>query len=131
MFKKVLINALLIFIAWTIIDFLVHGLYLKEAYEQTASLWRPMEEAKMGLNAVVVLVVSLIFTLIYVLLIDRKSMSNALIFGLLLGISAGMSMGYGFYSFSPVPYHMAATWFVTSVVEGLVGGLILGLLAKN
>ena len=58
-------------------------------------------------------------------------MRNAIIFGGLLGVSAGLSMGYGFYSFSPIPYHMAATWFVTSVVEGLLAGLILGQFAKD
>ena len=128
--KKVIISTLAIFIVWTIIDFIVHGIYLKDYYLLTADLWRPEGEAKMFLNSVVVLINAFIFTLIYVALVGRKSFGSALLFGLLVGISAGISMGYGFYAFSPIPYHMAATWFLVSVGEGIIAGLILGFIAK-
>jgi len=128
--KKLLICSLAIFIVWTIIDFIVHAIYLKDYYLQTADLWRPQEEAKMFLNAVVVLIGAVIFTLIYLVLVARKSVGSALLYGLLLGISAGISIGYGFYAFMPIPYHMAATWFLVSVGEGLIAGGILGFMAK-
>ena len=128
--KRLLVCSITIFIIWMIIDFLVHGLYLKEYYLQTADLWRPQEEAKMFLNAVVVLIAATIFTMIYLFLISKKSFGSALAFGLLVGISAGISMGYGFYAFSPIPYHMAATWFLVNVGEGIIGGIVLAFLAK-
>lgn len=128
--KKLILCSITIFIVWTIIDFLVHGLYLKEYYLQTADLWRPQGEAKMFLNAVVVLIGSAIFTMIYLFLVSKKSIGRALLFGLLVGISAGISMGYGFYAFSPIPYHMAATWFLVNVGEGIIGGIILAVMAK-
>ena len=128
--KKLIISTLVIFIVWTVIDFIVHGIYLKDYYLQTADLWRPQGEAKMFLNSIVVLISALIFTLIYVALVGRKSIGSALLFGLLVGISAGISMGYGFYAFSPIPYHMAATWFVVSVGEGVIAGVILALIVK-
>ncbi|MDW3094286.1 MAG: hypothetical protein R8G33_01300 [Gammaproteobacteria bacterium] len=74
-----------------------------------AHLWRSEEKIKMILNSVVVLIAAVIFTCIYVFLINRKSISTALVYGLLYGISAGITMGYGFYAFSPIPYTMAAT----------------------
>ena len=126
--KKIIISSVVIFILWSIIDFLIHGLYLKEAYIETAHLWRSEEEIKMILNSVVVLIAASIFTSIYALLVDRKTMSSALIYGLLFGLSAGITMGYGFYAFSPIPYSMAATWFVINLVEGLVAGVILSML---
>ncbi len=128
--KKLILCSITIFIVWTIIDFLVHGLYLKEYYLQTADLWRPQGEAKMFLNAVVVLIGSVIFTMIYLFLVSKKSIGRALLFGLLVGISAGISMGYGFYAFSPIPYHMAATWFLVNVGEGIIGGIILAVMVK-
>jgi hypothetical protein len=35
-------------------------------------------------------------------------------------------MGYGSYSVMPIPYHMALTWFMGTVIEAAVGGVILG-----
>ncbi len=110
---------------WSIVDFLIHGMYLKEAYLETAHLWRPENEIKMILNSVVVLIAATLFTSIYALLVDRKTMRSALIYGLLFGLSAGTTMGYGFYAFSPIPYSMAATWFVINLLQGLIAGMIL------
>ncbi len=128
--KKFIICTLAIFIIWTIIDFLAHGLYLKEYYLQTADLWRPEAEAKMFLNAIVVLIGSALFTLIYLYLVSPKSIVRALVFGILMGTSAGIFMGYGFYSFSPVPYHMAMTWFLVKLGQGFIAGLVVGIVAK-
>ena len=128
--KKFFICSLTIFIVWSVIDFLVHGVYLKEYYIQTADLWRPQGETKMFLNSVVVLISAIVFTMIYVLLIGKKSAISALAYGLLLGIVAGISMGYGFYAFSPIPYHMAVTWFLANVGEYIIGGVILAFLVR-
>lgn len=123
--KKIIISSVVIFIVWSIIDFLIHGIYLKEAYLETAHLWRPEDEIKMILNTVVVFIAATIFTCIYALLVNRKSIKTALIYGLLYGVSAGITMGYGFYAFSPIPYTMAASWFAINIIEGLAAGGIL------
>jgi len=47
-------------------------------------------------------------------------------YGVLFGVGAGVSMGYGSYSVMPIPYHMALTWFMGTVIEAAVGGVILG-----
>ena len=130
MLKKIIISSLSVFILWSVLDFVVHGIYLKEAYEQTANLWRPLEEQKMGLNSLVVYIAAAMFSLIYILLVDAKSMSRALLYGFLVGISAGI-MSYGFYAFSPIPYFMAAIWFVSSLAQSVLAGALLGLLVKE
>lgn len=131
MIKKLIISSLSVFILWSIMDFAVHGMYLKEAYEQTANLWRPLEEQKIGLNTLVVYIAAAIFSLIYILLVDNKSMNRALLYGGLVGISAGITMGYGFYAFSPIPYFMAATWFIANLVQSILAGALLGLIVKE
>jgi hypothetical protein len=40
-------------------------------------------------------------------------------------------MGYGSNSVMPIPYNMAFTWFLGCVIEAGVGGIILGLIAKE
>ncbi len=37
-----------------------------------------------------------------------------------MGVIAGIIMKCCFFSFSPMPYSMAATWFMPNVVKGLV-----------
>ena len=49
MTKRILLGALAVFVGWSVLDFVMHGLILTDAYAATAHLWRPMDEMKMGL----------------------------------------------------------------------------------
>ncbi len=119
------------FVLWSALDFIIHGLILNTAYEATADLWRPMEEMKMGLMRIVVLISSICFVLIYALFFSEKGIGTAVKYGLLFGLGTGISFGYGSYSVMPIPYKMAFVWFVGSLVETVSAGLVIGLIIKK
>lgn len=125
------IAVIAVFIAWTVIDFVVHGVVLSSSYAATASLWRPMEEMKMSVMHLTVLISALAFVLIYSLFISKKGISSGLKYGLLFGLAAGVSMGFGSYSVMPIPLHMALAWFLGSVAEAAVGGIITGWIIRE
>ena len=129
--KPIAIGTISVFITWTVLDFIFHGVVLREAYDSTAQLWRPMEEAKMGLNSFTVLVSALMFSSIYSCFINNKSLKTGAVFGLLFGVATGISMGYGMYAFMPIPYFMAIIWCTSATLNGLLGGLLLGFLIKD
>lgn len=117
--------------AWSAMDFVIHGVILSSAYQETASLWRPMEEMKMGLMYVVMAFVATSFVLIYAKLVSNKSIKKATLYGALFGFGYGVSMGYGSYSVMPITYMIAFTWFLGSLVELTVAGLIVGAIIKD
>ena len=129
--KKTILAIIAVFVAWSVMDFVIHGLILRSSYEATASLWRPMSEMKRGVMYTTVFIAALTFVLIYSQFFSRKGVSTGLKYGLLFGAGAGVSMGYGSYSVMPIPYYMAFTWFLGSVVEAALGGIILGLIVKE
>jgi len=129
--KKTILSILAVFIAWSVMDYVIHGVILRSSYAATASLWRPMGEMKTSLMYFSVMIASITFVLIYSLLISRKGIPTGLKYGALFGLSAGVPMGYGSYSVMPIPYHMAFTWCFGSVVEAMVGGLILGWIIRE
>jgi hypothetical protein len=126
MVKKVVLAIFVVFVAWSALDFLIHGLLLRSAYEATASLWRPMGEMKMGLMYVVGFVSAAAFVGLYAAVVQPKSMSAGLKYGLLFGIATGFPMGFGTYCVMPVPVYLAIVWFGGSLVEAVVGGAIAG-----
>lgn len=129
--KKLLVGWIAVFVAWEIIDFLVHGVLLQSAYASTPQLWRPQAEIRMPTLYFTVAVSSFVFCAIYAWLVGAKSTGAAVRYGLLFGLGAGVSMGYATYAVQPIPYTMAMTWFFGSVVRGLVGGAILGAVVKE
>ena len=131
MAKRIILGIVAVFVAWSVLDYVLHQLILGPSYAATAHLWRPMEEMKMGLMNVVRLLAAIFFTLIYACLVSPKCTGRGVKYGLLFGLGTGVSMGYGTYSVMAIPYNMALAWFLGSVVEATAGGLLAGLIVKG
>lgn len=129
--KKALIAVLGVFVAWTVLDYVIHQKILTSAYAATADLWRPMEEMKMGLISLVTLISALAFVFLYYWFFAEKGIGTGIKYGLLFGIGVGVSMGYGTYAVMPIPYHMALTWFLGTLVETTLAGLLTGWILRD
>lgn len=123
---RVIAAIVAVFIAWTAIDFVVHGVILWPTYQETQQFWRAEEEMKMGLMNIVKLSCAVVFVLIYHLWIRPKSLATGIKYGLFYGVAWGMSFGYGMYAVMPIPYMMALAWFWGTVIEAAVAGALVG-----
>ena len=129
MLKGVILAIIAVFIAWSALDFLIHGMLLKETYEATAHLWRPMQEMNMTLMHGVTLVLAILFVELYAVCVSHKSLSMGLKFGVIFGLAAGV-MAASSYLYMPIPLSLAIDWFVGTLVEFVVAGWLVGLLVK-
>lgn len=129
--KKAILAIVAIFISWQILDFLIHAVLLGSQYEMTQHLWRPMDEMNNLLMALVSLVSAIAFVLIYTQFFAVKNLSTGFQYGLIFGIGVGFSMGFGTYSVQPISGTIAWGWFLGTVVEAIVAGLILGAIVKD
>ncbi len=129
--KRTILAVLVVFVSWSVLDFVIHGLFLGSTYAATPQLWRPMAQMKTGLMYFTVLVAAASFVYIYARFITDKGIKTAVLYGLIFGIATGIGMGYGTYSVMPIPYSMALVWFLGSVVEFTIGGLVAGLIVKK
>ena len=131
MTTKLLLAIVAVFIAWSALDYVIHGVLLASTYEATAELWRPMDEISMPLMFSVTLVFTVCFVLIYALLVTQRSLSSGLLYGTLFGLATGVSMGFGSYTYMPIPLTLAVSWFAGVLVELIVAGAIVGAILKS
>ncbi len=129
--KRTLLAMLAVFVLWSVMDFVIHGLVLASPYALTPQLWRPMTEMKTGLMYATVLVAAAVFVGIYAWFIADKSVPTAVRYGLVFGIGSGVSMGFGSYSVMPLPQQIALVWCLGSIVEAVAAGWITGLIIKK
>jgi hypothetical protein len=129
--KKILIATLCVFIVWQILDYIIHSVILMPVYTATAEMWRPPAEMKMGLMWFVGIVAAFVFVFIYGNFFARKDIGTGFKYGIWFGIGTGISMGYGSYAVMPIPYSLALGWFLGSLVEAAVGGLVAGAIIKD
>lgn len=123
--KTLLIGTVAVFILWTVIDILIHGILLMPTYQATASLWRPPEEMLQGVLHLVTLISALFFTALYLLGFADGGMQRSLLFGVYFGLAVGVSMGFGTYSVQPIPMNLAVGWLLGTLAEAIVGALVL------
>ena len=127
--KRNILAIIAVFVAWSVMDIIIHGFLLMPTYMETKELWRPEAEMKPGLMHLVTLVAAIGFVLIYNCF-KEQSIKMGLLYGLILGIAWGFSMGFGSYSYSPIPLFLAYAWFLATVAELLVAGLLVGWIVK-
>ena len=131
MAKRTIWAIVAVFLAWSIMDFILHGLFLRSTYEATANQWRPMAQMNMPLMYFVTFVFTVCFVLIYGLLVGQKSLSSGIRFGALFGLATGITMGFGSYSYMPIPLTLAWSWFFGSWIESITAGVIVGAIMKS
>ena len=95
MARRAVLALVAVFVAWSVLDFVTHGVLLCPVYSETINLWRPMDQMNMPLTSAVTLVKAACFVAIYWLLVGPKSLVAGLAYGVIFGISAGFSMGFG------------------------------------
>ena len=128
--KRGIIAVVAVYMVWLATDYVIHQMILAQAYMDTAQFWRSPETMKMGLMIVVGVLAALAFVAVYVRLIDDKCLRKGLEYGCWFGFGVGVSMGYGMYSVMPIPYCMAFTWFISAWIQGVLAGLVVGLIVK-
>ena len=131
MAKRIILATLAIFVAWSVLDLVIHSVILSSSYEATDQLWRPMEEMKMWLIHLVSIISAFVFVLLYVRLVDDKSLCKAVELGILLGIAFGIGMGFGTYAVMPTTPGIALGWFLGTIVEMVVAGLLVGWIIRE
>ena len=130
MLKGVILAIVAIFITRSAFDFVIHGMLLKEAYEATAHLWRPMEDMNVMLMHAVTLSVAVCFVLIYQACVTQKSICIGVKLGILFGLAAGI-MAASAYAYMPISVSIAIHWFTGVFVAFIVAGWLVGVFIKS
>lgn len=130
MLRRAMLSVLAVFLVWSVLDFIFHGLLLDPTYQATADLWHPVDETNMVLMYAVTLAAAACFVMLYAHLVTRKSLLAGIKLSVIVGLSSGISVGFGSHSYMPIPLTLAWSWFLEALVSGVVAGALVGTLVK-
>ncbi|MFD3164148.1 hypothetical protein [Herpetosiphon sp. NSE202] len=126
MIIRFVLTGFAILVAWTVLDMLLHRLFLRPLYDENPTLWRPFDQLNTPLISAVTFILISIFITTYWLLINPKSLTTGLGFGALLGLALGIGSGGGTYIHLPIPRKLALGWLAGGWIKGIAAGTILG-----
>ncbi|HMA96458.1 MAG TPA: hypothetical protein VKP30_27420 [Polyangiaceae bacterium] len=129
--KRRLLVGILILLAWTVVDLLLHRLLLEPYYAQSPTLWRPFDSLNVPLIYTVVFILIAVFICTYELLVQPKTLVSGVILGTLLGLALGVSAGFGTYLHMPVPLALAWGWLLGGWLKGIVAGALIGAMLRS
>jgi hypothetical protein len=132
--KKWLIGSAAVFIMLMAMEYLVHSVILKTAYEQTSQLWRQPERQQMmfGWRLLGYAFFALLFGFIYTHGYQRKgAIGQGLRYGLYAGLLVFLPYNLVLYTMLPLPANVVFAWMAFGVIESLLAGLIFSLFYRD
>ncbi len=114
-----------------VLDFITHGKLLMPLYQQTASVWRPPEDAHrmMWLMSVGQLLFGLTFAWIYAQGYEtaKSGLGQGLRYGLAIGLLTSISYVCVWFVVLPIPLALAKGWVAGNLADCLAAGMVVGL----
>lgn len=122
--KRYGIASLVVFAVSQGLDFFIHNILLMGSYVAQAHLWRTDMMQKAWLMWVTGLIVSFLFVYIFAKGYENKGLMEGVRFGLIIGLFTFIPMALGSYAVWPIPFTLAAKWFIAGMVEYPLLGLV-------
>src|SRR5258706_366697 len=125
--KRLVLAIVVVFLGVWVTDFLIHGMWLKNDYAATMSLWRPEGEmqAHMGWLMLGQFLAAATFVVLYAKGIAKEAhLLCACLYGLFMGLF-NQATTLITYAVQPFPGALAGKWFVAGVVQGVLMGLLV------
>lgn len=133
--KRLFFAAAAAFAVIFVLDILVHGRLLMGLYEETASVWRPKEEARgmMWLMTLNQLLFALALTWFYTkgFEAEKPGFAQGMRFGLYAGLTVAASQCFVWYVVLPVPFALNISWVASSFINTLASGAVIGLIYRR
>ena len=129
--KRWLLASVAVVVVMGALEFFIHGVLLSDLYKQTASVWRPEAEMQkmMWVFWAGILVFAPFFTLIYAKGYEKgkAALGQGFRYGLYVGAMLSVMGSFGWYVLLPIPLALASYWFLATLVEFTVAGIVAGL----
>ena len=126
--KKFWIGFVVVLVVLAILDTITNTLLLAGVYQETASLWRPEAEIKLGVVIISWVFIAFFFTLIFSKGYQGKGVLEGVRYGLYVTGLMVIPAAYLTYAIMPVPYGMTLQWWVYGGITYVILGTVLALI---
>ena len=128
--KRYILACLGVYIGVQATDPVIHGLILGKDYQALSHIWRPDMMDKMWIMFISTAIFSLFFVYIFIKGREGKGVMEGLRYGIIVGLlmnGVGLLSQYVVY---PVPFELVSKWFVFSMIQFILYGIIAALIYK-
>ncbi len=129
--KRYVLASIAVFIAFQLMDFVIHGPILGSYYMKMTSLWRPEMMSLMWIMWCTGLVLSFLFVYIFHKGYEGKGILEGIRFGVIIGFLMNFVSAFNQFVIYPLPLDLTLLWFVFGMAEFIVAGIIVSLIYRQ
>lgn len=129
--RRLILAALAVFVTFSALDLLIHGVILAGDYAAIGNVWRADMNEVMWMMYVASLVFSFVFAWLFARGYSASGLREGLLFGLVMGIGMNIMATLGSYTMYPLPGILCFKWFVFGMVEYCVAGIVVSLVYRD
>lgn len=122
--KRYLIAVAAVYVAFQVMDIIIHWVILSPVYATLASLWRQDMMSYMWIMYIAGLIMTFLFIYIFIKGYEGKGIMEGIRFGLVIGLFMQIPSAFGGYAMYPIPFSLALQWFIYGMIEFIVAGII-------
>mgnify|MGYP001579827119 CR=1 FL=1 len=128
--KRFVMASLAVFLAFEVIDAIVHTGILGATYQALAPIWRPDMMAKMWIMHIGSFILAFLFTYIFIRGYENKGMMEGIRYGIIIGLFSNIPFGFYSYVMYPLPFSLCLSWFIYGMIEFIICGIIAAAVYK-
>lgn len=129
--KRFITASVVVFVAFEIIDMLVHTLILGKAYQALGPIWRSDMMSKMWIFHIGSFILSFLFTYIFIKGYENKGLAEGARYGAVIGLYANIPYAFYEYAMFPLPLSLCLQWFVYGMIEFIICGMIVAAIYRK
>lgn len=123
--KRFALAGVVVFVAFQIMDFIVHGVILMKSYEALASVWRPDMMKLMWIMYATGAAFSLLFVYIFTKGYEGRGLLEGVRYGLVIGLFMNAVGMFNQYVIYPLPFALVLQWFLYGMIEFVIAGVVV------
>ena len=129
--KKMLIGFVAVFVTLEVLDMIIHGVILMSTYMAMQNVWRTDMMAKMWVLHVVKIITAFFFAVIFSKGYENKGIMEGIRYGFYVGMIVASGFALGSYASFPIPHMLAIYWFLLTLVEYVIAGVVIAQVYKQ
>lgn len=128
--KKFFITFVVLYVVGSILNFLIHIVWLGSTYEQLAYVWRTDMDKYMWVQWVTALFYCFFFVFIFARGQQNKGVLEGVRYGLIIWGFYSIPSIYGQFMVYPLPYYLVIRWLFADLVVLIILGVLTTVLYK-
>jgi hypothetical protein len=128
--KNFIFTSVIVFVAFQVMNFVIHSLILMKAYQALENVWRPDMMQKMWIIYVTSLIFSFLFVYIFSKGYEGKGIAEGVRYGLIIGLLMNVVGMFNQYAVYPIPFGLIIQWFIYGIIQYIICGIVAAALFK-